>query len=190
MDKILKEVIMRYFFKNFALFSLCLICATALVGCENSTALRTATFSDISVSGSDNYGIGVRFQTDKRLEGKYVDIQVKSDKAMQNISIWQDNAANKYSFNILANDEWQSITTILVNAQEKPNTEKFEKYDKVTARRYLFSSPKPITLIFRVVAGDIVENVQGTGDVIVETEPISNEFKLKVEGKNDDNSDS
>jgi len=180
---------MKNFLKNFALFSLCLISAIIFVGCENSTALRTASFSDISVSGSDNYGIGVKFMTDKRLEGKYVDVQVKADKTMQNISIWQDNGKEKYTFNISTPDEWQSITTILVNGQDKPNTEKFERYENVTARRYLFSSLDVITLTFRVVVGDVVENSQGTGDVIVETEPISDEFKLKVDGKNNNNSD-
>ncbi len=180
---------MRNFFKNFALFSFCLMCSMAFVGCENSTALRTASFSDISVSGSDNYGIGVRFQTDKRLNGKYVDIQVKADKEMQNIYVWQDNGKEKYNFNITEANQWQSITTIFVTAQNKPDTEKFEKYEEATSRRYLFSSSQPITLIFRAVVGDVVENAEGTGDVIVETEPISDEFKLKVEGKNDNNTD-
>lgn len=180
---------MKSFMKNLALFSLCAMCAIIFVGCENSTALRTAAFSDISVSGSDSYGIGVRFQTDKRLEKKYVDVQVKADKAMQNIEIWEDNGSERYKFNITTPDEWMSITTIFVDAQGKSDTEKFEKYPEATSRRYLFSAAKPITLTFRVVVGDIVENDKATGQVIVETEPISEEFKLKIEGKNNDNTD-
>lgn len=175
---------MKRLFKSAIVMTL--LCAFILVGCENSTEIRAAAFSDISVSGSDNYGVGVKFQTDKRLESKYVDIQVKANKAIENISIWEDNGV-KYTFNFEEKDSWKSITTILVHGKEKPNTEEFEKFDKANARRYLFSAKEKVELTFRVVVGDIEDNAQKTGKVLVSTEQISDEFKLKVEGKNNEN---
>lgn len=177
---------MKKFFKMTG--ALCLLCAFILVGCENSTQIFAASFSDISVSGADNYGVGVKFQSDKRLEGKYVDVQVKSNKVIENMTIWEDNG-EKFTFGFEEKDSWKSITTIFVNGKDKPNTEEFEQFDKVNARRYLFSAKEKVELTFRVVVGDSVDNAQKTGKVLVSSEPISKEFKLKVEGKNNENLD-
>jgi len=172
----------------FKVLACCLLFSIIFIGCENTTNIRAASFSDISVSGADSYGVSIKFQSDKRLEGKYVDVQVKADKVIDNITIWLDGGT-KYTFNFEEKDSWQSITSILVNGQEKPNTEEFEKFEEATGRRYLFSAKEKVTLTFRVMAGDTQDNSQGTGKVLVSSEPISNEFKLKVEGHNNENLD-
>ena len=112
---------MKKSFRYIALFLFCLCLGVGLTACEDATTIKAASFMDISISGAKNYGVGVKFMDDKRLEGKRVDVQVKADKEMKDVSIWEDNGA-KYTFNIDKADEWMSITTIFVNAQEKPDT--------------------------------------------------------------------
>ncbi len=168
------------------IFSVFAIAGVTLFGCENSTALRTASFTDISISASKNYGVGVKFSEDKRLQEKYVDVQVKSDKVIDKMYIWEDNG-EKYSLSFNVKDSWKSITTILVEGEEKAGTEQFEKYSEALSRRYLFSSSTPVNLTFRVVVGDVEDNSKGTGKVFVGSEPISDEFTLKVDAKENDN---
>lgn len=177
---------MKNYLKYLVLFSFCLMLSVVMIGCENSTALRTASFSDISISGSDNYGVAVKFAEDKRLEDKYVDVQVKSNKAIGNIYIWEDNG-EKYKFSFAEADSWNSITSIFVNGKGKPNTEKFVKYSNALSKRYLLSSGEEVDLVFRVVVGDVTKNAQETGEVLVGSEQISDEFTLKVEGKDNNN---
>lgn len=165
------------------------LCAVFMfAACENSVRVQGAIFSDISISGSDSYGIAVRFLTDSRLKDKYVDVQVKADKKIENITFWEDNG-EKYTFSFEEADSWRSITTILVEGKQKPKTEIFEKFEEATSRRYLFSAKEKVTLVFRVVAGESEDNAEKTGKVLTGSEPISNEFKLKVEGSNNENID-
>ena len=150
-----------------------------LSACENSTNLRCATIRDITSPGSENYGVSIAFQDDKRLEESGVDVQIKSDKIGQ-LTFWQENG-QKYTLNIDQKDNWYSLTSLLVIAQQKPDTEKFEKFSEATNRSYLFNSTQPLTLTIRVVAGDIEKNSKETGEVLVGSEDISEEFKLKIE---------
>lgn len=168
------------------MLGLCLMAGVLMVGCENSTEIQGATITDISVSGADNYGIRVSFLTDKRLENKYVDVQVKTDKAVTGMEIWEDGGT-KYTINLTEVDQWQSITTIFVEAQSKPGTEQFQKFSEAISKRYLFSSKSQVNLLFRVVVGDVADNDTGKGKVLANSEPISDIFKLKVEGKNNNN---
>ncbi len=177
---------MKNFVKHFVLFSLAVVCLTLFVGCESSTALHTASFTDISISGSKNYGVAVKFAEDKRLEEKYIDVQVKSDRKINDVTIWQDGG-EKYTFNFEEPDTWKSITTILVNGKNEPDTEVFEKYTEATSRRYLFSGKEEFTLVFRVVAGESIDNNLGKGKVLVGSEAISDEFTLDIEGKDNNN---
>lgn len=173
--------------KKLSILSLCFLFAFALIGCEESTSIQAASFSNISVSSAKSYGVGVKFLEDKRLEGKYVDVQVKSNKEVM-LTIWEDNS-KKYTFNFTEPSSWRSITTILVNGENKADTEEFEKFEQATSRRYMFSCKEPVELTFRVVVGDSEDNDKGTGKVLVGSEPISKEFKLKVDGVDEENSD-
>ena len=56
-----------------------------------------------------------------------------------------------------------------------------------SSRRYLFASKKPLKLTFRVVAGQAVDNAEKSGQVLTGSVPISDEFTLKVDAKDDNN---
>lgn len=171
----LKGECMKKLLLSFALVATIL----TMTACENSTNLRCATIRNITSAGSENYGISVAFQEDKRLEESGVDVQIRSDKLCQ-LTFWEENGP-KYTLHIDQKDTWYSMTSLIVIAQQKPDTEKFVKFSEATNRTYLFTSNQLLTLTFRVVAGDIEKNSKETGEVLVGSEDISEEFKLKIE---------
>lgn len=148
--------------------------------CEKATEIRAAAISEITAAGSDNFGIKITFSEDKRIETKGVDIQVMSDKAIDNVTIWHENQKEKMSIAFAEKDKWYSLTTLLVKAQNKPNTEKFEKFGEALTKTYLFNSEEKFKLKFRVVVGDPQPNVHESGEVLTGTFEISNEFTLKI----------
>ncbi len=152
-----------------------LIASLAILGgCENATNLRTAYFTEITSAGSENHGVRVSFATDSRLEGKGVDVQVKFSKVGA-ITIWQENQS-KIDYQIEDYDEWYSIESIF----SQSNTETFERYEKATARTYIFASEQQMEITLRAVAGTITENAYQTGEILLESVPISDQFTLKI----------
>lgn len=168
--------------KIFRLIAIILFLTNVLAGCEQSTLLRTATISEITSAGSKDYGVRVSFLNDERLEEKGVDVQVKFSKT-GNITIWKEND-NKFQYEILESDEWYSMTTITTvkDNPENANREIFETHNKAIAKTYLFnySGEGGIDITFRVVAGDKMENGYKTGEILVDSTPISDQFTLKV----------
>lgn len=153
-----------------------------LTGCEQSTMLRTASFSEITSAGSENYGVRVTFATDSRLENKGVDVQVKFNKT-GTITMWKENE-EKFEYEILESDEWYSMTTIFTvkDNPENVNKEIFETYDKAIAKTYLFNydGEGEIEITFRAVVGEIEENAYKTGEILIDTQPVSSQFSIKV----------
>ena len=168
--------------KLFRLFVLISFALSTLAGCEQSTQLRTATISEITTAGSENYGVRVNFSDDSRLEGKGVDVQIKFNKTGL-ITMWQENQA-KFDYEILESDEWYSLTTIFTvkDNPENVNTERFELNEEANAKTYLFNykGDRGIEVTFRAVAGDKQENAYKTGEILVDSTPISNQFTLKI----------
>ena len=153
--------------------------ALFMMGCENSTNLRCATIREITTAGSENYGVTVAFIEDERVKEKSVDVQVKADKECELI-FWEENG-EKMTLRFYKRDDWYSLTNLVVIAQDKPNTEKFMPFKDAVNKTYMFNSTQQVELTLRVVAGDVEENTQKTGDVLVGSEDISDEFKLKIE---------
>lgn len=163
-------------------FAMFIVFASVLTGCEQSTQLRTASFSEITSAGSENYGVRVSFLNDSRLDGKGVDVQIKFNKK-GTITMWQENQ-EKFDYEILDSDEWYSMTTIFTikDNPENANTETFETHEKAVSRTYLFNykGEGGIELTLRAVAGDKQENAYKTGEILVDSTPISDQFNLKI----------
>ncbi len=147
-------------------------------GCENATEIKAVSITEITSAGSENYGIKISYQDDKRIEKKGTDIQVKCDRKIDNIVIWHEGQEKK-SIAFGEKDRWYSLTTLLAFADNKPNTEKFEEFGQALSKILLFNSKEKIKLTFRVVVGDIEPNVQGSGEVLTGSTEVSNEFILK-----------
>ena len=73
--KNIKEVFMKI--KIISLFLLVCVITIPLYACEKSTQLRTAYFQEITVYGSENYGVRITYDQDKRLKDKGTDVQIK-----------------------------------------------------------------------------------------------------------------
>lgn len=159
-------------------FLLVLSCLS-MFACENSTQLRTATISEITSVGSDNYGVRITFLNDKRLEDKSVDVQVKFNKTGK-ITFWEENQ-DKLTFNIEEIDEWYSLTSLIANAKNEPNTESFDEHNKAFTKTYLWNFDGRININIRAVAGQKEENSEQTGYILVGSEPISDQFTLKIQ---------
>lgn len=164
--------------RNIFLIVLLLMVSLTAFACEDSTQLRCAAITEITAAGSENYGVRISFLQDKRLQDKYVDVQVKFNKTGE-ITFWEENQ-EKMEFIIEDFDEWYSIEYLKAKATSTEGSEKFEKFEKALARTYLFNYDGKIELTFRVVAGDIEDNSTETGEILVGSEPISKQFTLKI----------
>lgn len=171
--------------KIFSLILLVSAFSMTLFGCEKSTQLRTAYINEITAAGSENYAIKVSYSEDSRLENKGTDIQVKFDN-IGTIKIGKENE-EKFQYKINDYDEWYSMTAIFAQAENKVGEEKFENYKDALPKTYLFEFDGDIKITFRIVAGDIEENSEGTGEILAGSEPISEQFTLKI-NKNRKNS--
>ena len=149
-----------------------------LSACDDSTQLHCASISEITSAGSENYGVRISFYNDSRLKDKYVDVQIKFDKICD-VTFWEENQ-NKLTLEIDDYDEWYSLTNLIAIAKGQDGKENFEKFSEATARTYLFNYSSPLEITFRVVVGEIENNSQETGQILVGSEPISDQFILKI----------
>lgn len=170
---------MKKFFYGFSVCVMAVVALFFMTACNNATQIMAASITEITGAGSDNYGVRISFLEDKRLEKKSVDIQIKCSKKIDNVVIWHENQ-EKQSIAFAEQDKWYSLTTLICVAQNKLNQEEFEKFDQALTKTYLFNSAEKFTLTFRVVAGESQPNVQGSGNVLTGSTPISNEYVLKI----------
>ena len=165
-----KLKILTIFFVIFSCF--------CIVGCEDATKLNTATISEITSAGSKNYGVRISFFNDSRMEEKYVDVQLKFNKTGE-ITFWKENN-DKLTFVIEEEDEWYSVETLVAKAKDEGGTEDFEKHNEAMTRTYLFNYDGNIEINIRAVAGQKTANEEETGYILVGSEPISQQFTLKI----------
>jgi hypothetical protein len=149
-----------------------------MAGCETSTNIECAYISEITSAGSQNYAIRITHASDSRLDDKGVDTQVKFSRRGQ-ITIWQEGG-EKYNYFVEDYDNLYSLTVIFATFENKEGQEKFEEKKDATNKTYILSSEQSVDVTFRVVAGDIEQNSQGTGQILVGSEPISKQYKLKI----------
>ncbi len=165
--------------KNVAIISFLLIISCFFMfACEKSTQIRSASFSEITSAGSKNYGVKVTYSEDKRLKEKGTDIQIKFNKT-GTIKIWQEGK-EKFDYVIEDFDEWQSMTHILNQAYGKGEGDKFEKYQDVLSKSYLFNFDGNIKITFRAIVGEIEKNSDESGEILVGGQTISDNFTLNV----------
>lgn len=176
-NPLVKEVNMK---KRSIIFSLTfMFCALIfLTACENSTQLNCATINEITSAGSENYAVRISFQEDKRIKDKGVDVQIKFSE-IGNVKFWEEYG-EKLDFNIEEKDRWYSLTSLIVQAKDRANSEKFVVFSEAQTKTYLFSSEKAVNITMRVIVGDIKQNSLKMGEILVGSEPISSEYTLKI----------
>lgn len=162
----------KLFLLIFPLFLCSVVC-----GCESMATIKLATFSNMTSAGSENYTFRVNFQNDLRYEERYFDIQVMSDQDDLEITYHIENE-NSVMSRLDEKNVWNSLTALKADAIGLAGHEEFEQLKDAVSHIYVFNVSKPCKLTFRVVVGMIAENAQSTGFVILNTEPISDDFVL------------
>ncbi len=157
-----------------------LISLIFLSGCEDDNVIRVATISEITMAGSSDYGVKVRYQDDKRVEDKYYDIQIMTDVDDVGLTIWKERN-EKFTIRISERNRWNSLTTIKARAAGLEGKENFEKLKDAVDESYMFNVDKRVKIFLRVVAGESVDNSQKTGKILANTEQVSKLFTLKCE---------
>ena len=92
---------------------------------------------------------------------------------------WQENQ-ERLTIEFDDYDEWYSLTSLIYHSQDRAGQENFDEFEKAVTKFYLFNSDKDLSLTFRVVAGDLEDNSDSQGQVLVGSEVISKQFTLKV----------
>lgn len=156
-----------------------LLMSVCLFGCENATEIEAGYISAISSPSSETQAVKITFSQDSRLEGKAVDCQLRFDK-VGTVKLWLDGG-EKCDYVVEKYDYWYSLTEILTEAQGEKLV--FEKFDEALAKTILFQSEKQQEVAIRVVVGQTERNFENDGEILVGSEPISKQFRLKI-GKN------
>ena len=148
-----------------------------IFGCESTNDIRTAYFSNITSAGSSNNTIRVTLQSDKRVDEKFFDIQVRSNKEVS-LQVYEENGT---AINISFDDtKWKSLTSLMLEGQGKVGTETYKKYSDVQSQTYIFVSSQESELTFRLVVGEVEENASGKGYILSNSKDVSKEFKIKL----------
>lgn len=166
--------------KKKVLMVLCvLFCCLLIVGCENETLLRVAHISDNTAARSMNHSIKVVLDDDDRMNEKYVDLQIKSDKSGQKLSIGLERQ-DKTSVVLEKADFWYNLTYLLDKSNGIDAKVEYIPYKEYGDKVYNFNVPNDVKLTFRVVSGDVKKD-QTTGDeILVLSEDISDEMTISA----------
>lgn len=167
----------RLFLLIFPLF-LCL----AMCGCESMATIKLASFSNMTSAGSEDYTFKVNFENDKRYEEKYFDIQIMADQDDVEMT-YHIEGENALKSTLTEKNVWNSLTSLKTDAVGLAGREEFDQLKEAVGQIYIFNVSKPCKLTFRVVVGQLAENVQNTGYVLLNTEPISDDFVLNCDLK-------
>ena len=151
--------------------------ALVMAGCEDENTIRVAAISEVTSAGSKDYGVRIAFQQDRRVEEKSYDVQIMSDSSDVELTIFLEGD-KKFSAHIDEKNRWNSLTSMRVTAAGLEGTEKFEKLKDAVDQTYVLSVNKKCKLIFRVVAGEAIDTTSGKGQVLANTENVSNELSI------------
>ena len=165
--------------KKFVLIFFCACFSFLAIGCEKETQLRVATISDITSPLSTHYSIKVNLEEDKRVAERYVDLQIKSSKENQTLRFGEENG-DAYTITFDEKDYWYNLTYLIGKTNGVGVEGDYEKYADFGNKVYNFSSQNDVTLVFRVVAGKEKTNEETGEKILVLSEDISKEVKVKV----------
>lgn len=154
-----------------------LFCFSFVVGCENETKLNVAHISDNTAAQSTNYSIKVVLDDDERVQEKYVDLQIKTDKENQQMSFGEDRKGQELLL-FEKKDHWYNLLYLL--KQSTGVASEYKLYKEYGSVVYNFSVPNDVKVTFRVVAGNIKESDDGKETILVLSEEISNELEIKA----------
>lgn len=163
--------------KKLKFLALLIMCACIFAGCENSNEITVAYLSNATSAGSDDYSVKISFQQDDRVEEKYYDIQIMSDVENLSFTFFREGDG-QMSATISQKDRWNSLTSLIYSSMGQEGRETFSRIKDAVDVIYVFNVEQPAKLFFRVVAGEVEDNAEGTGQILANTQPVSEDFVL------------
>ncbi len=164
--------------KCFLVF-LCLCFCFLAVGCEDQTKLTVAHISDITGALSTDYAIKVVLDDDDRVKDKYVGLQISSSE--ENLSlVFGEELGDDYTLVFPKKDYWYNLTYLISKTNGVGKEAGYLGYEEYGDRVFRFSADKDVKLTFRMVAGQTKKNSKSDEEILVLSEPISDEVKIDV----------
>lgn len=163
--------------KRLTLILLCL--CFLLVGCGDETKLMVAHISDITGALSTKYAIKVVLDEDDRVTEKSVGLQIRSNKDDVFLKFGEE-LGDDYTLHLQQKDYWYNLTYLISQTNGVGKEAGYLKYDEYGDRVFRFSANEDVELTFRMVAGKTKKNAESGEEILVLSEPISDEVKIKI----------
>ncbi len=164
--------------KRFFIVLLC-VCLCFLAGCEDETKLTSAHISDITGALSTDYAIKVVLDEDDRVVDKNVGLQIMSN--VENLSLkFGEELGDDYTLTLPRKDYWYNLTYLISKTNGVGKEAGYLGYEEYGDRVFRFSSNQDVELTFRMVVGKTKVNSKTGEEILVLSEPISEEVKVNV----------
>ena len=147
-------------------------------GCEAENTLKTAHISDRTNDLSTKYSILVSLDEDDRLTEKYVDVQLKSSKQNQELSVFEENN-DTLTISLPEKDFWYNFSNLISKANGTKEGG-YQKYEDFGTKHFVFTTQNDVDVTFRVVCGDLKKNEGTQEEIMVLSQPISKEVSVKM----------
>lgn len=171
---------LRKLFLAMLCFSLCI----ALLGCESETQIMAGHISDITGALSTDYAVKVTLDDDDRLKEKFVDLQIRSSKDEQALTLGEEGK-DSVVITIPKKDFWYNLTYLINKTNGVKTPAKFSPYEDFGAKVFRFSADNDVDLTLRVVAGQTKTNEQTKEEILALSEKISDEVKISLKKHED-----
>ena len=169
--------------KKIFIVILCVCFSFLFFGCETENSLKTAHISDKTGDFSTKYSILVSLDEDDRLTEKYVDIQLKSDKQNQILSVFEENN-DALTISLPEKDFWYNFSYLISKANGTKEVG-YQKYEDFGTKHFVFMTQNDVDITFRVVCGDLKKTEETQEEVMVLSKPISKEVLVKMKKDKD-----
>lgn len=169
--------------KKIFVIILCVCFSFLFFGCETDNSLKTAHISDKTNALSTKYSILVSLDEDERLTEKYVDIQLKSDKQNQTLSVFEENN-DALTISLPEKDFWYNFSYLISKANGTKEAG-YQKYEDFGTKHFVFMTQNDVDITFRVVCGDLKKTEETQEEVMVLSKPISKEVLVKMKKDKD-----
>ncbi len=166
--------------KKIVLLFVCVCLCLTMFGCDDKTEVLAGHISEITGALSTDYAIKVSLDDDDRVNKNYVDVQIKSSEAEQMLTFGEENG-DAFVIFLPKSDYWYNLTYLISQTNGSSGQENYKKYEDFGAARvFMFESNNDVALTFRVVVGQTKTNEETGEEILVLSEPISDEVKIDV----------
>lgn len=165
--------------KRVFLVFLCLCLCFLTIGCKDGTKLTVAHISDITGALSTDYAIKVVLDDDDRVVDKYVGLQIMSN--VEGLSLkFGEELGDDYTLFFPKKDYWYNLTYLISKTNGLGMEAGYLGYEEYGDRVFRFSANQDAELKFRMVAGQSKKNKESNEEILVLSEPISDEVKISM----------